>query len=605
MSAKVIHSDEGSVLSSGISGMANLVSMQLSVRIITFFFNLLVARELNPGMYGIATVVIPLLSTSALFLAREGVRRATMCGSAHNSQKQQYNVKAQRSQREEDERQSIVNLSYIVILVGGLVLVTQCLLVIYRPQPGTFEAVDIDDYIWSIKLVGLSVVLELLSEPAYVVTQSHMLLFWLRARSESFAQVIKCTIIIIIVLGLDHKKLDAFAWGQVGYSMVLLLSYNAYFFRVSSWSVLFPKRLLSSQSPYFLPNLSNLSRTFTLQAAEKLLLQEGEKIVMLWFGIGGGIAEQGVYGLVTNLGSIVVRFLFLPLEETAFATFGKLSVASRTRTLSQNTASRFTNKTKSDQNEEAPLTPMMEQLLRVLLSIVLLVGLTFISFGPSYAHLLFQLLYGEKWSETAAPKVLGYYCAYILLIAVNGTTEAFVHSVAKVDDLTKFNYWLIICSVGYMAAAIGLVQFGSIGLIAANYANMVLRISFSSYYIYNRFYNYRQQQPQKRKTIVGVFSLWELLPSHWVIMSFILSAGITQLSKELIYLRCRTYGRLVGWLNIYTIGCCIAHVTIGLTCLVGISLVLVFKDRTLIHDARQLWQQRKQRSPAVNLDKDK
>jgi len=33
--------------------------------------------------------------------------------------------------------------------------------------------------------------------------------------------------------------------------------------------------------------------------------------------------NQGVYGLVSNLGSLVVRILFQPFEEAAFAAFSR------------------------------------------------------------------------------------------------------------------------------------------------------------------------------------------------------------------------------------------------------------------------------------------
>ena len=57
------------------------------------------------------------------------------------------------------------------------------------------------------------------------------------------------------------------------------------------------------------------------QAGEKLLLAEGSKLVMAAFE---NSHAQGVYGLVTNLGSLVVRTLFQPIEEAAFLSFSKL-----------------------------------------------------------------------------------------------------------------------------------------------------------------------------------------------------------------------------------------------------------------------------------------
>lgn len=57
-----------------------------------------------------------------------------------------------------------------------------------------------------------------------------------------------------------------------------------------------------------------------MQAGEKLLLAEGSKMVM---AMGQSAYDQGVYGLVSSLGSLVVRTLFQPVEEAAFTAFSK------------------------------------------------------------------------------------------------------------------------------------------------------------------------------------------------------------------------------------------------------------------------------------------
>lgn len=51
---------------------------------------------------------------------------------------------------------------------------------------------------------------------------------------------------------------------------------------------------------------------------------------------------------------------------------------------------------------------------------VSILGLLALAFGPSYSYTLLRLVYGLKWSETEAPTVLAAYCAYILLLALNG-----------------------------------------------------------------------------------------------------------------------------------------------------------------------------------------
>ena len=59
---------------------------------------------------------------------------------------------------------------------------------------------------------------------------------------------------------------------------------------------------------------------FWLQAVEKLLLAEGTKIAMTKVQ---SAYDQGVYGLVVNLGSIAARLLMQPFEEAAFMSFSQ------------------------------------------------------------------------------------------------------------------------------------------------------------------------------------------------------------------------------------------------------------------------------------------
>ena len=71
------------------------------------------------------------------------------------------------------------------------------------------------------------------------------------------------------------------------------------------------------------------------------------------------------------------------------------------------------------------------------------------SFGPAYTYMLLRLLYGLRWSETEAPRALATYCVYILLLAVNGILEAFVHAVAE----SRCAQGYVCCPVVIMAAA--------------------------------------------------------------------------------------------------------------------------------------------------------
>lgn len=50
------------------------------------------------------------------------------------------------------------------------------------------------------------------------------------------------------------------------------------------------------------------------------MLSEGSKLALVGFESS---YNQGVYGLVANLGSLVVRLLFTPIEEAAFTAFSR------------------------------------------------------------------------------------------------------------------------------------------------------------------------------------------------------------------------------------------------------------------------------------------
>ena len=65
------------------------------------------------------------------------------------------------------------------------------------------------------------------------------------------------------------------------------------------------------------------------------------------------------------------------------------------------------------------------------------------AFGPPYAYTFIRLAYGEAWASTAAPRVLAWYCLYILALGLNGILEAFQHAVASPAELGRANVWLI------------------------------------------------------------------------------------------------------------------------------------------------------------------
>lgn len=162
-------------------------------------------------------------------------------------------------------------------------------------------------------------------------------------------------------------------------------------------------------------------------------------------------AQQGVYDVINNLGSLVARFIFLPIEESFYVFFARTlyrgEPAARQKEVGGEVgvAPMNTGFILSPHPFISPLlyppslqgvVSLSANTLAMLLKFVLLVALTILSFGYSYSFLALDIYGGHLLSEGEGPSLLRWYCVYVLLLAVNGVTECFVFaamSQAQVD----------------------------------------------------------------------------------------------------------------------------------------------------------------------------
>ncbi|XP_065188096.1 protein RFT1 homolog [Sycon ciliatum] len=533
-------SNTKNALQSAGRGAGYNIILQLLFRIATFVLNAFIVRRISKQLLGVVNVRLTLLYTTGLFLSREALRRACLSKTDEGC-----NVR------------HVVNLMWATVPIG--VLCTGLLSAVWiflLEQP---PVVDIPDYPQAVIAFAVCTVAELMAEPLYVLAQRY---FYVRVKVMVEGGALAARVILTGTLVALYPEwgLFSFCISYVLYAVVFVMLYYGFFTSVikdksspipiSSWGDLLPQpapnQPLLSLSTWTSPRLVYLAVSFFKQSFFKQILTEGERYVMTFFR-ALTFQEQGIFDTIANLGSMVARFVFMPIEESYSVFF--------TTTLQRGLV--------ADQQPPA-VVKTASSALSVLLKFVFLVGLIIVVFGWSYSYLLLMIYGGDKLTASPGPAILRTYCFYVLVLAVNGMTECFYFATMSKEEIDRYNRKMLLFSFMLLGLSWLLTTtfLGSLGFIIANSVQMCARIVYSASYI-RRYFASVSEDP-----------LSKAMPAPATWLSLVVSLFVTVLSEHIFCCNTSLFHLAI-------------HVAIGAACLLMVLACLFVFEKDLVQFIRQ------------------
>lgn len=472
------------------------MTLQMSFRIFSFILNAILFRNVSNELIGACNFRLALLYTTIMFLAKEPFRRSLP-----------------KLAEVENKWTHFINSLWLIIPSGLFVsLICGVLWSQVFDQP---DQQLVSNFKYSIYLLCISCIIELIGEIPNCVSQ---LYFMAKMKVLIEASSLFIFNITFVILAIFCPSLGALA-----YSLARLL--NSFIFMSSNFYFLIKKNnkqlaeLLPSK-PYLEFDMSYLLlvKAYYTQSLFKQLLTEGERYLITVFNLLS-YSESGIYDIINNLGSLIARFIFLPIEDGSYIFF--------TNSLKRGTVF------KQQGNQENSLKA--KNYFEFALKLVSLIGLLVFVFGQSYAQLFLQLYGGDKLGgSSVSVNMLRFHCLYIYFLGVNGITESFFNATMSEYQLKEHNYRLILFSVVFLAFTFGSVKVFSVyGFLIANCLNMLVRIVYSSGYINTFFNGYKYDEVDESSLSYGIHK--GIFPGFNLSLTLLVSLLVTKLSEFYLF----------------------------------------------------------------------
>lgn len=501
-----------SASSSILAATSLLIGAQFFGKLVTFSLNQALLRFVNPNIVGLNSQ-FELLTNTVLFFSREAIRLATQRQTLQNKRPDIYVVDGGVVYGTVSGTiQLVVNVGFIPLILGVILsTVIGSLYYLFSSQLTSTDAVT------GIIIYCSASVIELAGEPCFLLNQLE-LNFRSRAITESTAVLGRCIVTFACIVFSHQNPIIAYSLGQLSYACItsILYIFSAFgshrrerykVYGIQGVTPVSDREESQIGKIYIDGATKQLATSIYLQTIFKHCLSEGDKFLV---SLLLPLADQGVYSLVVNYGSLIARLGFLPIEEALRNYFSKLLNA--------------TSKEKHDASSNwKDVSPVLTLILRgyVYLSILAVI------FGPLASDYALSFLVSSSWrSGTNASDVLAAYACYIPFMAMNGALEAFVQSVATISDIKRQSAAMLAFSAAFGIAACifmsdKLLSLGAMGLVFANMLNMSLRIGWCVMFIDGY---YHSQTDNTNAPVLGW--LRPALPSRTVVSTAVISASV-------------------------------------------------------------------------------
>ncbi|XP_074037836.1 man(5)GlcNAc(2)-PP-dolichol translocation protein RFT1 isoform X2 [Leptinotarsa decemlineata] len=532
------------ILKSSFENASFSIIFQVLFRLITFILNAFIIRTVGQEVLGIMNVRLTLLESTILFLSKEPLLKACLTGTKSHNWAQVVNQ---------------IWLSIPVPAVIGLIL-TYVWINLLSPTDEKYWP----QYILGCYAIALSCVIEQMTQVFVLVAQSFCFVK-IKIIIDTLYVVSRTLIFVYIVRANPSQSINSFSIAQVVSAVIMFLLYFGFFawyiqglnrFRIEGVHENRAENIYSNMSdfpftsilhffPGMLSNKENILNTnlcfltfgFMKQSILKQVLTEGEKYVMTVSPLLT-FSQQSMYDIVNNLGSLAARFIFRPIEDSAYFYFTQM-------------IKRGEPVVKQNQKLVSESAEVLSHLCRVVISIGLLVFV----FGQSYSYSFLFIYGGHNLVENTLPvTMLRFHSLAVVLLAINGVTEGFVLATIGSKELDRYNYLMVIFSITFLMIAYLFTYFvGPVGFILANCVNMAVRIGHSIIFTKKKY------KDTKYNPLSG------LIPGYKFVTGLVMSGIITKLSE--VYILEKSM---------------VLHIGIGAACFVFTLIMWALENRQLL-----------------------